>query len=117
MLQRTMPTVSDLISRALLDTEFVAETPLGTTQHQLFRAATIATNQAAEAAEEEGGHAIGASVPAIIRHTVTLHLIHTAHARHEADELAERDALLDAIEAGDCGRDGVALSYVSYRSV
>jgi hypothetical protein len=111
-----MPTVAEVVALAITRTEFIRETPNGTTPREIYRAATIATNQAAESWEEDVGVPIGATVPDAIRHPVALRLVDIANTRHrEADKAAE-DALLDAIEAGDLDEAGEPIPYDLCRS-
>jgi hypothetical protein len=108
---KTMPTIPELVARALADSDFVVETPRGTSQRELYRAATIATNQAAEAWEEANGLPIGATVPDLIRHPVSIRLVGLAQDRHDAEMEAIAYALLDGIEAGDLDEDGSPVAY------
>jgi hypothetical protein len=113
---KQMPTVAELVARAIIATDFLSETPNGTTPREIYRAATIATNQAAEAWEESAGVPIGATVPDAIRHPVALRLVELTHDRHRDADRDAADALQAGIEAGDLDRDGFLIPYDLCRS-
>ena len=56
------PTVPELVATAITHTDFVGEICSSNTARETYRAATIATNQAAEMWEEAHGHPVGATV-------------------------------------------------------
>jgi hypothetical protein len=111
-----LPTVAEVVALAITETEFRAETPNGTTPREIYRAATIATNQAAESWEEVAGVPIGATVPDTIRHPAAMRLVDLANARHREADKQAADALLDAIEAGDLDEAGEPIPYPLCRS-
>ena len=70
-----MPNVVALVARALVDTDFLGELAGIDTDREMLRAATIATDQAAEEWEHANGLPIGATVTSAIRCQVAMALI------------------------------------------
>jgi len=107
---RPQPAVSDLVARAIEDTDFLADvTPGG----DLEMLAANAADQAAEQWEADVGD--GGIITLELLLEVRAALLRTA-----AETLAQReqdriDAMADAIEAGDLDQQGEPLTYGIYR--
>lgn len=112
LIMRIMPPVAELVALALARTKFLDEAADAITPREIYRAATIATNQAAESWEEDAGLPIGATVPDAIRVQVAADLVAAA----QAIAKNAADALRDAIEAGDVDHDGGPVPYPTYQS-
>lgn len=111
-----MPTVAELVATAILLTDFNGEISPSNTPRETFRAATIATNQAAEAWEEANGHPAGATVTDSVRSAVALALVAYAddlNRQYEAEDAADRAF---GFQCGDLDRDGRAVPYDTYES-
>lgn len=110
-----LPSVYELADKAMAETDFFAEIR-GCTPRETYRAATIATNQAAEAWEEARGLPVGATVPDCIRLLTAAVLVTQADVKLRAAESDAADALEDAIDAGDVDVRGNVVPYAMYRS-
>ncbi len=110
---RILPTVADLVARAVADCEFLPQ--LDCRDPDVMAAAADAADEAAELWEAD--HDAAGAVP----HALILDARHALALRGEAwlaaREADAADALLDAIEAGDLDRHGHTIPYPIYRSV
>lgn len=114
--QKTLPTVTELVARAVVQTRFHDEISDDMTHREIFRAATIATDQAAEMWEEDNGLPVGETVPDSTRDKVARKLMALANAEFAAAEAATEEALaavMDAIAAGDLDRFGEPRPYAT----
>ncbi len=111
-----LPTVSELIATALVFTDFTGEIAPSNTARETYRAATIATNLAAEAWEEANGQPVGATVPDDIRNAVALGLVAYADALNRRTEAEDAADALFARQCGDVDRDGRAVPLPFYVS-
>lgn len=115
--QTLLPTVSELVATAIDHTDFDGEAAgTTTTTREMYRAATIATNQAAESWEEAAGLPIGATVPDSIRNAVALALVRRAEAAQERAIEDSEAAFQNAVAAGDLDHDGNPVAYDFCRS-
>lgn len=94
-----MPAVTELVALALLHTDFNGEISPTNTQRETYRAATIATNQAAEMWEEANGHPIGATVDDSTRNAVALALVAYAD---NLNRLADAENAIDLVRGLPC---------------
>lgn len=113
---RILPTVADLVARALADTAFLADLA-GSRDPDLFGDADAAATEAAERWEMElgGAAAIGGLVPAPLIADAAAALAARGAVWLREREIDRLDALADAIQAGDIRR-GHPVGYDSYRS-
>jgi hypothetical protein len=113
--RQILPTVADLVSRAVADTDFLRALA-AERDPDVLAAAADAADEAAEQWETEHGAIVGKSVP----HMLIVDARHALAARGEAwmaDRQADAaDALRDSIEAGDRDRQGAPVGYAMHRS-
>jgi hypothetical protein len=114
--RRILPTIADLVARAIADTDYLGDLA-GTRHPDVLDAAHAAATEAAERWEmEHAPERVGGIVPA----PLILDAAHALAARGEAwlaDRWADRiDALADAFRDGDVDRFGEPVGYDRYRS-
>lgn len=97
----TKSLIHQIFARAILETDFLGVLPAGTPGREVFRAATIATDEATEAWELEAGVPIGATVTSAVRSVVCARLLKHGEGILRRIENATSDALRDAIESGE----------------
>lgn len=111
-----MPAVAELVAHAIVFTDFVGEVSATNTVRETYRAATIATNLAAESWEERNGHPVGATVDDSTRNATALALVAYADALNSRIEQDGAANLAFSVQCGDLTIDGRAIPYDRYLS-
>ncbi len=113
LITRILPTVADLVARALSGTDFASEIK-GDVAHIRWHAAD-AIELAAERWEEAHGVAVAETVPSDLLNYATDVLIDAGWELLGRAEAEAEDIRRDAIDAGTINRDGAPVGYATYR--